>query len=86
MDNYEKLANAIILQAVKDYRDARKKLKKRPKNEDAKLMVEDCEKFFCSDWFGVLTGIDGKALLRKLQEEEKNDKEGIFTSGLSSRP
>ena len=34
---YDELANAIILQAVKDYRDARKKLKKRPKNEDAKL-------------------------------------------------
>lgn len=26
-DPYEKLANAIILQAVKDYRTARKKLK-----------------------------------------------------------
>ena len=68
-DPYEKLANAIILQAVKDYRTARKKLKKYPKNKDAKLMVEDCERFFRSDWFAALTGIDGQLLLKKLQEE-----------------
>ena len=70
MDSYEKLANAIILSAVKDYRIARKKLKKRPKNEDAKLMVEDCERFFCSEWFQVLSNIDGKALLERLKEED----------------
>lgn len=69
-DPWESLANAIILQAVKDYRKARKKHKKRPKNEDAKLMIADCEAFFCSDWFAALTDIDGEALLRKLQEED----------------
>ncbi|MDB2127488.1 hypothetical protein [Enterocloster clostridioformis] len=68
-DPFESLANAIILQAVKDYRTAGKKLKRNPKNKDAKLMVEDCERFFCSDWFGQLTFVDGKMLLRKLQEE-----------------
>ena len=68
-DPYEYLANSIILQAVKDYRAAKKKLKRNPKNKDAKLMVEDCERFFCSDWFGQLTSVDGKMLLKKLQEE-----------------
>ena len=69
-DPWENLANAIILQAVRDYREARKKHKKRPKNEDAKLMIADYEAFFCSDWFAALTNIDGETLLRKLQEEE----------------
>ena len=68
-DPYENLANAIILQAVKDYRAAKKKLKRNPKNKDAKLIVGDCERFFCSDWFGQLTSVDGKMLLKKLQEE-----------------
>ena len=68
-DPYENLANAIILQAVKDYRAAGEKLKRNPKNKDAKLMVEDCERFFCSDWFGQLTSVDGKRLMKKLQEE-----------------
>ena len=69
-DPYENLAQAVILQAVKDYRTVRKKLKYHPKNKEAKLMIEDCERFFRSDWFGVLTSVDGQMLLRKLQEEE----------------
>lgn len=68
-DPYENIATAIILQAVKDYRMAGKKLKRNPKNKDAKLMVEDCERFFCSDWFGQLTSVNGRMLLKKLQEE-----------------
>ncbi len=68
-DPWENLANAIILQAVKDYREARKKLKKRPKNEDAKLMVSDCEAFFRSEWFKALTNVNGEMLLKKLREE-----------------
>ena len=32
---YENLINAIVLQAVKDYRDALKRLKKKPQNTEA---------------------------------------------------
>ena len=32
-DPYQNLANAIVLSAVKDYRDALKKLKKKPNNK-----------------------------------------------------
>ncbi len=70
IDPYENLACAIILQAVKDYRTARKKLTHNPKNKDAKLMVEDLERFFRSDWYASLTSIDGEMLLTKLKEEE----------------
>mgnify|MGYP001002782239 FL=1 len=69
IDLYEKLANAIIIQAAKDYRNTRKKLKKNRKNEEAKLMVEDLERFFRSDYFAALTDLDGPALLTKLEEE-----------------
>lgn len=69
-DPYESLANAIILMAVRDYRTASKKRKKHPKNKDAKLIVEDCERFFRSDWFTALTSVDGELLIKKLQEEE----------------
>lgn len=68
--HYENLAQAVILQAVKDYRTARKELKYHPKNKDTKLMIEDCERFFRSDRFGVLTSVDGQMLLIKLQEEK----------------
>lgn len=33
-DPYQNLANAIILTAVKDWRSARRKLKRKPKNKD----------------------------------------------------
>ena len=69
-DPYVSLANAIILMAVRDYRTASKKRKKHPKNKDAKLIVEDCERFFRSDWFTALTSVDGELLIKKLQEEE----------------
>lgn len=70
MSPYEKLANAIILQAVKDWRAARRKLKRKPQNESAKIELEKCERFFCSEWFTTLTDVDGEILIRKLYEED----------------
>ena len=70
MDAYEKLANAIILQAVKDWRAARRKLKRKPQNESARIELERCERFFRSEWFTTLTDVDGAVILRKLYEED----------------
>ena len=47
-DPYENLANSIVLLAVKDYRDALKKLKKWPRNEAAQIMKAEVERFFRS--------------------------------------
>ena len=69
-DAYENLANAIVLQAVKDWRKAVKTLKKRPRYEAAKQMKEECERFFRFDWFEELTSVDGSVILRKLKQEE----------------
>ena len=66
---YENLSNAIILMAVKDYRDALKKLKKRPNYEPAKIMKSEVERFFRSDWYRELTSVDGEYLISKLQAE-----------------
>ena len=66
---YENLANAIILQAVKDYRDALKKLEKRPNYEPAKIMKNEVERFFRSAWFRELTSVYGEFLISKLQAE-----------------
>ncbi len=69
IDPCERLANAIILQAVKDYRDACKKLARGKTNHAAEVVKEECRRFFLSDWFSVLTNIDGAMLVRKLDEE-----------------
>lgn len=67
--NYENLANAIILQAVKDYRVALKCLKVNPRNKTALADKEEIERFFRSGWFSVLTSVDGEMLIRSLQKE-----------------
>lgn len=67
--NYENLANAIILQAVKDYRMALKSLKANPRNRTAMADKDEIERFFRSDWFSVLTSVDGEMLIRSLQIE-----------------
>jgi hypothetical protein len=69
MDPYEKLANAIILQAVKDWRHAMVLLRRHPNSTEGKRIKYDTEKFFTSKWFSCLTEIDGDMLLQKLREE-----------------
>ncbi len=68
-DPYERLANAIILNAVADYRAALKKIKRNPKSKAAIDEALQLEKFFGSSWYQQLTSVDEKFLIRKLQEE-----------------
>lgn len=70
MDHYEALANAIVTQAVKDYRMAQRKLKVRPSSLMARDIVREVEAFFHSAWFGTLTAIDPNYILYKLRKEE----------------
>jgi hypothetical protein len=69
---YENLANAIVLQAVKDYRAA-----KRTGNSGR---IASIRRFFRSDWFGTLTDVDGEYLIRKLDKEAENDNKGTVTA------
>ncbi len=73
-DPYERLANAIILQAVEDYRKALKSVKRNPHNRTAMDEALSIEKFFRSGWYSTLTNIDGEFLIRKLQEEIRQSK------------
>lgn len=66
---YEALANAIILQAVNDYRIALKKVKKNPGNKDAINEALSVERFFRSPWYETLTSVDGEFLIRKIRAE-----------------
>ena len=62
MTPYQALANAIIEQAVKDYR--------RTNNERE---LQEIERFFHSNWFGTLSKIDPEYLIRQLRKEKCND-------------
>ena len=68
-DNYQNLANAIVVQAVKDYRWALKKLLESPDDLKAKNRLLEIEVFFNSDYYRLLTDLDSKLLVRKLRQE-----------------
>ena len=68
-DPYEQLANAIVLAAVRDYRDANRKLSRGRKNQAALETKEECLRFFRYGWFKALTEIDPEYLIKKLDEE-----------------
>lgn len=72
IDPYEALGNAIIMQAVKDYRDALRKLKRGRKNTDAERTKAEVERFFRGGLFSAITEIDPEMLIRKLNEEVKS--------------
>ena len=75
MDPYQELANAIVMQAVKDYRIALLHSKKRPDNNGYKIEVASLERFFHSGWFGELTSLDAEYLIRRVNEEvQRNDR------------
>lgn len=63
MNPYEELANAIILQAVKDYRLT-----------DDERELQEIERFFRSGWFGVLSKVDPEFFIKELRKEKRNDR------------
>ena len=69
-DPYENLANAIIIQACKDFRRAYKRYLRRYRSSDkpdAELL--ELESFFRSDWYKTLTSVDGEYLMDKIKKE-----------------
>ena len=66
---FEMLANAIVKQAADDYRNARRLLTRMPDAFQAKERIQDVERFFQSEWYQLLTSVDGEYLLKRLEEE-----------------
>lgn len=71
MTSYENLINAMIIQAVKDYRKAKKYLKKHPDSIELKRTLIEVEQFLLSDWFVTLTDVDGSVILQKIKSEAR---------------
>ena len=68
-DPWQDLANAVIVQAAKDYRTSLRRLRRKPKSRTALDEIADLEEFFRSDWYRILTNVDGELLMRLIKEE-----------------
>ena len=67
------LADAIVLQAVADYRNALVGISYCRKS--AEDVVQECERFFRSEYFWLLTKVSGEYLIEKLRQEVEGEKE-----------
>lgn len=67
--NWERLANAIVLSAVRDFRTGYKRFLRNPNSKEAAGEVASSVRFFTSDYYKSLTSVDGGFLVRKLKEE-----------------
>lgn len=72
IDLYVKLANAIVFQAIEDYR--------RLWNVDDCREKREIVEFFNSGLFSVLTNADPIWILEKLEEEERAKREEVYRS------
>lgn len=73
MEGYRTLAIAIIEQAVKDYRCALRKLRRKPDNGVALHTVMECERFFRRD-MGTYSDLDGEAIIREIRKKVQMEK------------
>lgn len=77
MNGYENLANAIILQAVKDYKRALRTLKYNPRHYESMKIKREVEQFFRSAWFADLTEADGEMILEAIKLKYARKKEAV---------
>ena len=63
------LANAIVVQAAEDYREALLQLKYLPNDWRAKSKIQEIERFFRSPWYRLLTKVDADMLMQRLRAE-----------------
>ena len=69
---YENLAQAVIIQAADDFRQSYMSVLENPRDKDARDEVEAIGRFFLSDWYRMMTRVDGTYLMRKLRTEVKH--------------
>lgn len=67
---YQELANAVVVQAVQDYRDALDGISYTRKKTPEQI-VEELEKFFRSEYYRTLTNVDGENLIAELKREHE---------------
>lgn len=68
-EGWQDLAHAVVIDAVNEWRRAKFQLSKPSlASKTALEKSRQCEKFFVSPWFTMLSGLDGSAVLKKMKE------------------
>lgn len=77
MESYQNLAIAIIQQAASDYENALFRIQTDETDKYAQEEIQSIERFFQSEWFGILTDLKPEYLMQQLyQKVMKNNEVG----------
>ena len=68
LDGYIQLAHAIVIVAAESYKYTLLAVRHHTKSDSVYRRKEELESFFLSDWFRLLSGLDGRYFIKKMQE------------------
>lgn len=63
----DNLVNAIVVQTCKDYRSAL--AGEKVNGRQPEWVIQECENFFFSDWFSILTKVDPHYIVDNIRKE-----------------
>ena len=69
MNAYQEIANAIVAQAATDYRNAL--AGEGYRHMSPARAASDCERFFRSSYFSMLTKVSGEYIIEQIQKEAR---------------
>jgi hypothetical protein len=67
MNGYEMLAAAVVERAVLDYKQALENIRAKYNVLEAQNVIRNLERFFRSEWFSILSDLDGEMLVQQLR-------------------
>ena len=68
LDGYIQLAHAIVIVAAESYKCTLLAVRHHTKSDSVYGRKEELESFFLSEWFRLLSGLDGRYFIKKMQE------------------
>ena len=68
LDGYIQLAHAIVIVAAESYKYTLLAVRHHTKSDSVYRRKEELESFVLSDWFRLLSGLDGRYFMKKMQE------------------
>ena len=68
LDGYIQLAHTIVAVAAESYKYTLLAVRHHTKRDSVYRRKEELESFFLSEWFRLLSGLDGRYFIQKMQE------------------
>ena len=68
LDGYIQLAHAIVIVAAESYKYTLLAVRHHTKSDSVYRRKEELESFFLLEWFGLLSGLDGRYFMKKMQD------------------